>query len=174
MAKSSADGIPRQNNTTNTNGRPNFRGTKKNEERKYMCFCKQKSLKSRIFGPIKRILDGCILAPLNKRIHLVVAVKAAGFRKRKSISKIHTSLQNRRISGASAIHESAGEARERARSAKPELSACSHTIVYALSPGERFLLIGYFTSRGPGRAVISSRQPAIIAGYSGENRRLLH
>ena len=42
------------------------------------------------------------------------------------------SLQNRRISGASAIHESAREARERARSAKPESSACSHTIVYAL------------------------------------------
>ena len=38
------------------------------------------------------------------------------------------SLQNRRISGASAIHESAHEARERARSAKPESSACSHTI----------------------------------------------
>ena len=35
------------------------------------------------------------------------------------------SLQNRRISGASAIHE-------RARSARPEKSACSHTIVYAL------------------------------------------
>ena len=26
----------------------------------------------------------------------------------------------------------------------------------------------------PARAVISSRQPAIIAGYSDENRRLLH
>ena len=33
------------------------------------------------------------------------------------------SLQNGRISGASAIHERAAEARERARSAKPEKSA---------------------------------------------------
>ena len=36
------------------------------------------------------------------------------------------------ISGASEIHECAREARERARSAKAEKSACSHTIVYAL------------------------------------------
>ena len=42
------------------------------------------------------------------------------------------SLQNRRISGPSAVHESAREARERTRNAKPESSACSHTIVYAL------------------------------------------
>ena len=29
-------------------------------------------------------------------------------------------------------------------------------------------------SFAPGKAVISSRQPAIIAGYSDENRQLLH
>ena len=36
------------------------------------------------------------------------------------VNGFHPSLQNRRISGASAIHERAREARERARSARPE------------------------------------------------------
>ena len=49
-----------------------------------------------------------------------------------SCMAFESSLQNRRISGASAINESAREAREPVRSAKPESSACSHTIVYAL------------------------------------------
>ena len=40
-----------------------------------------------------------------------------------------TSLQNRRISGASAIYERAREARARTQSARPEISACKHTIV---------------------------------------------
>ena len=53
-------------------------------------------------------------------------------RMRNAVGTRAASLQNRWISGASAIHESAREARERARSAKPESSACSHTIVYAL------------------------------------------
>ena len=44
------------------------------------------------------------------------------------------SLQNRRISGASARHERAREARARTRSARHEISACKHTIVYALPP----------------------------------------
>ena len=44
----------------------------------------------------------------------------------------YPSLQNRRISGASAIQEGARETRKRARSARQEISACKHTIVYAL------------------------------------------
>ena len=44
----------------------------------------------------------------------------------------YVSLQNRRICGASAIQEGARETRERARSARQEISACKHTIVYAL------------------------------------------
>ena len=45
----------------------------------------------------------------------------------KSLAKI--SLQNRRISGSSAIYERAREARARTRSARHEISACKHTIV---------------------------------------------
>ena len=40
--------------------------------------------------------------------------------------------QNRRFCGASAIQKRAREKRERARSAWQEISACKHTIVYAL------------------------------------------
>ena len=47
-------------------------------------------------------------------------------------NRLLPSLQNRRISGASAIQEGARETRERARSARQEISACKHTIVYAL------------------------------------------
>ena len=49
-------------------------------------------------------------------------------------------LQNRRISEASATHERAREARERARSAMREKSACSHTTVYALPPPDTPLM----------------------------------
>ena len=45
------------------------------------------------------------------------------------ISRLSGSLQNKWISGASAIQE-----RLRALSARPEKSVCSHTIVYALPP----------------------------------------
>ena len=47
-------------------------------------------------------------------------------------SKLINSLQNRRVRGASTIHERARKTREQARSARREESACSHTIVYAL------------------------------------------
>ena len=53
-------------------------------------------------------------------------------RMRNAVGTRAASLQNRQISEASTIHESAREVRERARSAKPESSACSHTIVYDL------------------------------------------
>lgn len=68
-------------------GGQTFEELKRTKTESKHLFCKQISVKSRIFGP-DQILDMCILALPNKRVHLVVAVKAAGFRKRISISKI--------------------------------------------------------------------------------------
>ena len=59
-------------------------------------------------------------------------MKAFSFVERNKEDCVFTSLQNWQKSGASAIQERARETQERARSARQEISACKHTIVYPL------------------------------------------